>query len=258
MRAKEIEGEYYMDGGYRNNLPVDVALQRGATECILVDVKGPGFVKRWEPSLAVAELPLHSPWTLGSFLVFDRERSRINYHLGYQETMKYFGRYSGFWYTFAENHVFQDKWQQFCLALRKAQSPLWQVIKEPSFWQKLSKEYQKEVSFETAGQAFAELAGVLLNVAPDAVYQEADFILALKAAYEALDSPVTGALSMAEWLHLYRERLVLWSDGRQFIYWLNSFQNDLAPTKPLLDLTPVTAVAGAFLAKIVKELSQDK
>lgn len=258
MRAKEIEGEYYMDGGYRNNLPVDVALQQGATECILVDVKGPGFVKRWEPSLAVAELPLDSPWTLGSFLVFDRERSRINYHLGYQETMKYFGRYSGFWYTFAENHVFQDKWQQFCRALRKAQSPLWQVIKEPSFWQKLSKEYQKEVSFETAGQAFAELAGVLLNVAPDAVYQEADFILALKAAYEALDSPVTGALSMAEWLHLYRERLVLWSDGRQFIYWLNSFQNDLAPTKPLLDLTPVTAVAGAFLAKIVKELSQDK
>lgn len=257
MRAKEIKGEYYMDGGYRNNLPVDVALRQGATECILVDVKGPGFVKRWAPSLAVAELPLHSPWTLGSFLVFDRERSRINYHLGYQETMKYFGRYSGFWYTFVENDVFQDKWQRFCRTLRKEQSPLWTVIKESSFWQKLEREYHGTVSFETAGQAFAELAGVMLNVAPDAVYQEADFLLALKVAYEAMDTPVTGALSMAEWLHLYRERFVLWSEGRQFVYWLNSFQNALVPTKSLLDLTPVTAVAGAFLAELLKELATD-
>lgn len=56
----------------------------------------------------------------------------------------------------------------------------------------------------------------------------------------------TGALSMAEWLHLYRERFVLWSEGRQFVHWLNSFQNEMAPTKALLDVTPVTAVAGAF------------
>ena len=29
-----IDGIYYIDGGYRNNLPIDVAIERGATEVI--------------------------------------------------------------------------------------------------------------------------------------------------------------------------------------------------------------------------------
>ncbi|WP_368251094.1 patatin-like phospholipase family protein [Enterococcus sp. 2201sp1_2201st1_B8_2201SCRN_220225] len=250
MKAKEIAGEYYMDGGYRNNLPIDVALKKGACECILVDVKGPGFVKRWNESTKVAEIPLNSPWTLGSFLVFDRERSRINYQLGYQETMKYFGRYSGFWYTFEEKKVGQLLWQKFCRNLRHSQDPLWKLINTPDFWQKLEKDYQQPVCFETAGQVFLELAGVLLNVAPENIYQEESFVEALKTAFHAQDTPVTGALSMAEWLHLYRERLVAWSEARQLLYWWNSFTSQVKPSRRLLELTPVTAVMGAFIASL--------
>lgn len=253
MKAKKIAGEYYMDGGYRNNLPIDVALKNGAQECILVDVKGPGFVKHWHETATVAEISLHSPWTLGSFLVFDRERSRINYQLGYQETMKYFGRYSGFWYTFEEKNVGQHLWQDFCRNLRHNQDPLWQLINAPGFWQKLEKEYQHPVSFEIAGQVFLELAGMLLNVPPEEIYQEASFVDTLKAAFKAQDMPVTGALSMTEWLHLYRERLVAWSQARQLIYWWNSFTSEVKPIRRLLELTPVTAVMGAFLASLFQE-----
>ncbi len=44
MQAQKINDAYYIDGGYRN-LPIDVAVQQGATECITVDVQGPGINK---------------------------------------------------------------------------------------------------------------------------------------------------------------------------------------------------------------------
>ena len=63
----KINDAYYIDGGYRNNLPIDVAVQQGATECITVDVQGPGINKRTVVTEETAQLSLGSPWSLGSF-----------------------------------------------------------------------------------------------------------------------------------------------------------------------------------------------
>lgn len=46
MAYRKISGVKYIDGGYRNNLPVDVAIQHGATECFVVDINGPGITKK--------------------------------------------------------------------------------------------------------------------------------------------------------------------------------------------------------------------
>ncbi len=59
-----------------------------------------GFTKKYRVPQNVTTLSLSSPWTLGSFLVFDPERSKTNLRLGYLETLKHFQRYTGFWYTF--------------------------------------------------------------------------------------------------------------------------------------------------------------
>lgn len=45
MAYRQIDGSKYVDGGYRNNVPVDVAIQQGATEVLIVDVQGPGVTK---------------------------------------------------------------------------------------------------------------------------------------------------------------------------------------------------------------------
>ena len=67
MQAQLIDGIYYIDGGYRNNLPIDVAIERGATEVIAVDVQGPGINKKVQVSESIAQIQIASPWTLGSF-----------------------------------------------------------------------------------------------------------------------------------------------------------------------------------------------
>ena len=58
MQAQLIDGIYYIDGGYRNNLPIDVAIERGATEVIAVDVQGPGINKKVQVSESIAQIQL--------------------------------------------------------------------------------------------------------------------------------------------------------------------------------------------------------
>ncbi|KAF1300864.1 patatin-like phospholipase family protein [Enterococcus sp. JM9B] len=247
MKAKEIGGQLYMDGGYRNNLPVDVALAQGATECILVDVQGPGFVKKTAVPQSVAVIELHSPWTLGSFLVFDGDRSKKNYQLGYYETQKYFARFQGYWYTFFNEENLENDWQQFCQKIRKTQPRLWRLIKRKETWQKMRKFYQGKVTFETAGLALMEWMGLLLSLEPAHVYRKTDFCRALFTALEKQE-PLEGVYSVQEWLRMYRERLIAWSEVNQFIYFYRMFreQRQELPVH-LLERLPIPLIAARFL-----------
>ncbi|BCA84701.1 patatin [Enterococcus saigonensis] len=251
MKATEIAGDYYIDGGYRNNVPVDVAVEQGATECIIVDVKGPGFTKKYRPPQNVATISLSSPWTLGSFLVFDPQRSKRNLRLGYLETLKYFQRYTGFWYTFAKEE-FNKLWWEFCRRLRKKQDPLWQIIKAPYFWRKLETVYGKKVAFETAGLSLAELSGVWLNILPDEIYQEKTFIAQVKRVSTNQIGEFDAALSVSEWLHLYRERLVAWSDSRLFLSFLQLQGFPFNLPQILLENLAVSIVTAEFCKYLFK------
>ncbi|MCU7357540.1 patatin-like phospholipase family protein [Enterococcus dispar] len=219
MKATQIAGSLYIDGGYRNNVPIDVAVKQGATECIVVDVKGPGFTKKYRVPQNVTTLSLSSPWTLGSFLVFDPECSKTNLRLGYLETLKHFQRYTGFWYTFTEEN-FNMHWHDFCQQLRKMHHPLWQLIKAPAFWRKLHHVYGKKVAFETTGIALVELSGIWSEILPAEIYREENFITQIKDVSFGQKGELNATLSVAEWLNLYRERLVAWSDSRLFFSFL--------------------------------------
>lgn len=95
-----IDGVYYVDGGYKNNVPKDVLIEKGATELIIIDVSGPGFSKTTKVPKEVVESTLKSPWSLGSVLLFDGNRASWNMSLGYLEAMKLFGHFKGIEYTF--------------------------------------------------------------------------------------------------------------------------------------------------------------
>ena len=48
MQATLIDDSYYIDGGYKNNVPKDILVEAGATELIVADVSGPGLSKKYE------------------------------------------------------------------------------------------------------------------------------------------------------------------------------------------------------------------
>lgn len=102
---KDIEGDHYVDGGYYDNVPIELARSMGAEEIVAVDLKAVGKKKIHHSQKNL--LYIEPQVSLGSFLLFDQERIHRNMTLGYQDTLKKFNRCLGSIYTFS----LQDKAQ---------------------------------------------------------------------------------------------------------------------------------------------------
>lgn len=106
-----IGDKQYIDGGYKDNLPVKMAMNRGATDIIAVDLQAFGIVRKStieKAAEACDELHMiKSPLDLGNFLIFNKLNSKRLLELGYLDTMRHFGKYDGIRYTF-EKGLFND------------------------------------------------------------------------------------------------------------------------------------------------------
>ncbi len=101
----------FIDGGYYDNLPIELAIQLGAKEIIAVDLNDtpnhPQFVNK--PNIHYI-LPSFS---LGSFLNFEKNQIDNNITLGYYDTMKSFGKLDGLRYTFKKVEKYPDFFNLF-------------------------------------------------------------------------------------------------------------------------------------------------
>lgn len=99
MKMYEINGENYVDGGYSDNIPFELALQRGAKEMVIVDMPGIFKLKKVEDINAKVHyiFPKHD---LGNFIIFNKETANRDIVLGYLDTMKVFDKLEGNNYTF--------------------------------------------------------------------------------------------------------------------------------------------------------------
>ena len=104
-QAKEISGIRYIDGGYADVMPVELALKKGADTITAVHLEAAGFVRRdtlKEARETGADLTvIKSSWDLGNFLIFDTDNTRRIIRLGYLDAMKAFGIFDGEAFTFA-------------------------------------------------------------------------------------------------------------------------------------------------------------
>ncbi len=99
MKSYSIGGESYIDGGYYDNLPIELAQKHGATKIFAVDVDSIGLRRRYDKRKSTVHV-LHPKEDLGFFLKFDAELAKRNIQYGYFDTMKYFGKLDGVRYTF--------------------------------------------------------------------------------------------------------------------------------------------------------------
>ncbi len=106
----KIGKENYVDGGYYDNLPINFAIDLGATDLTVIDLS-PNITHREflkKPFIRY----IHPRRSLGSFMLFDQTVIQENLQMGYNDTMKSFGHYSGFLYTFNKidfnNELFRD------------------------------------------------------------------------------------------------------------------------------------------------------
>ena len=101
LRAKQIDGVQFLDGGYRDNMPTALAQKMGAEELVCVDLEGLGITLPNRTGLPTTMV--RSYWELGDILHFDPDTARRNIELGYYDTLRAFGRLRGCAYAVAKN-----------------------------------------------------------------------------------------------------------------------------------------------------------
>lgn len=267
MAATKIDHKYYVDGGYRNNIPVDVALKQGATELIVLDVKGPGITKPTKVPVEIPQLIVTSPWSLGTVLLFDGARSSWNIELGYLETLKAFGRYRGYWYTLEADfreQVFSEtvakETATFIAGLSLGEQKLFQ---EPANFaylaHKISQRYGERVTFEGIYLYLLEVVGKYLDVKPTKLYTLTSFRSEIQAQIEGKvlrDSiqEETMLLSLTEWLQRYAGDLPLPTERQQITFLYNALADD-AEDPLLLNLAKIMPV-NYLVAKLLLMFEQ--
>ncbi len=100
FKPHSINDVRYVDGAYHDNLPVKMALDKGATDIIAVDLDAFGVVNKEMLKLAKRAVYIKSYWNLGPTLVFDHATIQRNIRLGYLDTLKAYGAYEGYAFTF--------------------------------------------------------------------------------------------------------------------------------------------------------------
>ena len=103
FKMKEIDGDKYIDGGYYDNLPVDLALKLGAESLIIVDLGAPGFKKK--PNKKVNSIIIRPKNNISFFLDFNEDKAKMNIKFGYNDTLKAFKKLDGNKFTFKKNTI---------------------------------------------------------------------------------------------------------------------------------------------------------
>jgi NTE family protein len=155
FKKKHIDNADYIDGGYYDNLPLNLAIQMGANEIIAIDLRTIGF-KRHVRNHDIKVTYIAPRNDLGSFLVFHKDLARRGMRLGYNDTMKAFDKLDGNRYTFRLNHL-TDNFQRYGdlyfqlldnLFHKKANSIVAQLLKMTTYKGKMqAKDLNKTIEF---------------------------------------------------------------------------------------------------------------
>lgn len=94
----QIGGDRYIDGGFCDNTPVEMAVRGGAREIIAIDIGKHRSHSQYDRRPNITYIRASHP--LGGLLTLDNALTARNRTLGYNDTMRAFGRVRGVRYTF--------------------------------------------------------------------------------------------------------------------------------------------------------------
>ena len=124
LRARQIDGVKFLDGGYSDNMPTGLAKTMGAEELVCVDLEGVGITR---PNLTgLPTTMIRSYWELGDILHFDPDTAKRNMELGYYDTRRAMGYLRGCAYavscdaqSYEDAAAFAQKFSQLQRAVRE-------------------------------------------------------------------------------------------------------------------------------------------
>jgi len=104
IETKKINGESFIDGGFYDNLPINLAIDMGATEILAIDLNVVGFIKPPKDKNVKVDI-IKMPDDKLFSLVFTKKQAKKNIKLGYNDTMKHYDKLDGKLYTFKKGDL---------------------------------------------------------------------------------------------------------------------------------------------------------
>ena len=95
---KQVGGDRYIDGGFCDNTPVEMAVRSGARDIIAIDIGKHRSHTQYDRRPNITYIRTSQP--LGGLLTLDSALSARNRVLGYNDVMRAFGRMRGVSYSF--------------------------------------------------------------------------------------------------------------------------------------------------------------
>ncbi len=104
FKVKDIKGEKYIDGGYYDNMPINLAIDMGATDIIAVDLNQVGITRKTKKFNGTTTI-IKPHNKLLNMLDFEASKTRIAIKFGYNDTMKKYNLLDGNKFTFKKNNL---------------------------------------------------------------------------------------------------------------------------------------------------------
>ena len=104
VHTQDINDESFIDGGFYDGIPINLAIDMGATEIVAVDLSVLAINKKPKDKnvkVDVIKMKDKTPLTL----TFTKEYANKNIKYGYNDTMKHFNKLDGKFYTFRKNDL---------------------------------------------------------------------------------------------------------------------------------------------------------
>ena len=95
---KQVGGDRYIDGGFCDNTPVEMAVRSGARDIVAIDIGKHRSHTQYDRRPNITYIRTSQP--LGGLLTLDSALSARNRILGYNDVMRAFGRMRGVSYSF--------------------------------------------------------------------------------------------------------------------------------------------------------------
>ncbi len=104
FKPTKIGNSNFIDGGYYDNLPINLAISMGADEVIAVDMGAVGITRPVKDK-KVKITYIRPKNDLGNFLAFEKDYTRCAIDFGYNDTMKIYKELEGDKYTFKKGSL---------------------------------------------------------------------------------------------------------------------------------------------------------
>ncbi len=106
---KKIDSHYYIDGGFYDNIPVNMLIDKGYKKIYVVELN-PLLNRCQKPKKEIEMIRITPKRSLGSVLVCDKDKLKENIKMGYYDTIRILKKLDGYHYCFKNYPEFLFNW----------------------------------------------------------------------------------------------------------------------------------------------------